>query len=114
MTPQTTVLASGAIAAFGALLAATTHAYGIALFGFLLMGFGFALIMPLSMSAAARISGESAGRAIAGVATFGYGGLLLGPPIIGFLADAVGFSVAFGAIGLLALAACLGSSNFRA
>ncbi|MDJ0631400.1 MAG: MFS transporter [Rhodobacter sp.] len=112
--PQSAVLASGAIAACGAFLAAMTQAYGIALLGFLLMGLGFALIMPLSMSAAANVSEDSAGRAIAGVAIFGYGGLLLGPPIIGFLADAAGFPVALGAIGLLALVACLGSSNFRA
>ena len=113
LAPPTAIVLSCALAAAGAFLAAATTHYGTALTGFALMGFGFALVMPLSMSTAARISEGNEGRAIAAVATFGYGGLLLGPPLIGFVAEFGGYPAAFGTIGLLAVAACAGFRSFR-
>jgi hypothetical protein len=57
--------------------------------GLVAWGAGTALVFPAAMSA----GGEQPGRAadgIATVSTIGYGGFLIGPPLIGLLAHEVG------------------------
>jgi len=66
--------------------------------GFACLGFGLANIVPIMFGEASRIPGVSAGTGIAGVATLGYCGFLLGPPMIGFLAELIGLQ---GALGLI-------------
>ncbi|MFN8157682.1 MAG: MFS transporter [Candidatus Nanopelagicales bacterium] len=61
--------------------------------GLVLWGAGVALVFPAAMSA----GGEQPGRAadgIATVSTIGYGGFLLGPPLIGLLANEIGLATA--------------------
>jgi MFS family permease len=82
-----------------------------ALFGFAAVGLGLSTVVPNVFTAAGN-SSESAGMGIATVAIVGYLGLLLGPPIIGFTADAIGLGHALGLVlGLealiLLLASCL-------
>jgi MFS family permease len=75
---------------------------GIAL-GLVLWGAGVALVFPAAMSA----GGEQPGRAsdgIATVATVGYGGFLLGPPLIGLLAHQVGLGTALWVLAPLGVA----------
>jgi MFS family permease len=72
-----------------------------ALVGCALWGLGVALTFPAAMSAAGDTPGRSA-DAIAAVSTIGYGGFLLGPPIIGYVADIVGIDIALLIVGLLA------------
>ena len=86
---------SGVIAGCGALLAVVGGTYVTALLGFALMGIGYATIVPMAFSRAAVEPGVKAGTAIASVATLGYGGILLGPVIIGQLSDWVGIRYAF-------------------
>ena len=57
----------------------------IALLGALAWGLGLSVVFPSAMSAAGEVPGRGS-RAIAVVATIGYGGFLLGAPLIGFLA----------------------------
>jgi MFS family permease len=63
------------------------------------VGVGAALVFPLGMSAAGDDPARAAART-AVVATIGYGAFLTGPPLLGLLADHVGFRLA-----MLALAA---------
>ena len=98
----TTARIAGAFATAGTLCAIVFASYGMALLGFALMGIGYAVIMPLAFSRAARDPHLPPGTAIASVATLGYGGLLLGPPIIGFVAHATSLRVGFGVLALLA------------
>ena len=86
---------SAATAVLGALLAALGGTFPTALAGFALMGLGYAVIFPLAFSRAANDGTTSPGAAIAGVATLGYGGMLLGPPLIGFVAHASSLQTAF-------------------
>lgn len=65
------------------------------LIGFALMGVGYAVVMPLVFSRAARDPDVAPGPAIASVATLGYGGMLLGPPVIGFIAQMTGMRLSF-------------------
>lgn len=105
---------SGAVAFIGTLIAVLVPGYLPSLFGFALMGFGYAIIFPLAFSRAANDPNIGPGAGIASVATLGYGGLLLGPPIIGFIADATSLSISFLVLSALALAiVALGGSLRR-
>ncbi len=63
-------------------------------------GFGMAIVFPAAMSAAAEHSARPA-QGIAMVATIGYGGFLVGPPLIGLLAGHVGLGVALWVVAAL-------------
>ncbi len=95
---------SGGAAIAGSLTAVIGGSYVAALIGFGLMGLGYAVIMPLAFSRAANDPSVDAGAGVARVATLGYGGMLLGPPIIGFIAEATSLRIAFS---LLSALACL-------
>ena len=99
--------ASSFAAVSGTLLAITVGNLPASLIGFALMGFGYALIFPLIFSRAANDDHLSPGAAIAAVATFGYGGGLLGPVAIGFLADIFFIRWAFLVLTILALVIAL-------
>lgn len=73
-------------------IAAPHPALGIA--GFALAGLGLSVIAPIMFSTAGSHPAVDPGVAIASLTTLGYGGLLLGPAGIGFLADSVGLPVA--------------------
>lgn len=54
---------------------------------FALVGLGVSVLFPLVFKAAASFPGVSRGRAVAGVATIGYTGFLVGPPVLGWVAE---------------------------
>ena len=90
----------------GALLAVAGFAVVVAFplaaaAGFAVVGLGVANMAPLLLSAAGR-SGRAASTGVAAVATMGYAGLLLGPPLIGAAADQVGLRAALGLLMLTA------------
>jgi MFS family permease len=99
---------------FGALLAATGLSLSLAvewtptaLLGFGLVGAGFSVIFPITLSAAGGVWGIPSGTAIAAVATCGYVGYLIGPPTIGFLAQASSLRAALIVIVALSLLAAI-------
>lgn len=65
--------------------------------GFGLAGAGLAGVFPFVFSAA----GRHGPTALAGVATMSYCGALVGPPLIGFIAQGAGLTMALGCIGIL-------------
>ncbi|HEY2132974.1 MAG TPA: MFS transporter, partial [Acetobacteraceae bacterium] len=77
--------------------------------GFALVGFGLSNVVPVLFSAAARARGTSPSVGVAMVATIGYVGMLAGPPMIGFAAEALGLRLAL-AIPLAAAAAIAAAS----
>jgi len=101
--PRRVALASGLFAASGCHLCAFSGSLPVALAGFVLMGLGYAAVIPLAFSRAAADPDIPAGQAIASVATLGYGAMLMGPPLIGFIADASSLRVSFVLVGLFAL-----------
>lgn len=78
---------SGALAASGVLMALIFPYVPTTLLGFAIAGFGLAVGIPLAFSAAGKLPNINPGRAVAGVATIGYAGFLVGPPVIGFVAE---------------------------
>ncbi len=95
------VLAGGILSATGFLIAVMAPVLWLALAGFLLVGLGASNIVPVIFSAAGRQTRMPAGLAIASVTTMGYAGVLVGPAIIGLIAQYAGLKLAFT---LLALA----------
>jgi MFS family permease len=71
-----------------------------ALAGFAAAGLGLALLFPFVFSAA----GAQGPVALAGVATMAYSGSLVGPPVIGAIAQGAGMQAAIGFIGALSVA----------
>jgi predicted MFS family arabinose efflux permease len=99
----------GALAAAGFLIAAVVPDAAGALVGFLIFGAGVANIVPVLFSAAGRVPGVPPGVALATVTTIAYAGLLVGPALIGFVADATSLTVAFVVVaGMLASIAAAG------
>lgn len=68
----------------------------IGVLGFASLGAGVALLVPTAFSAAYTAGG--AGSAIAGVAATGWFGYLMGPPLIGHLAEKIGLSAALATV----------------
>ena len=103
--PGMMVRLGGLVAAAGLTLALVVNWVPLALVGFGLVGAGFSVIFPLTLSAAGRTSKQVSGTAIATVATCGYVGFLVGPAVIGFAADALSLRLALGVVVLLSLCA---------
>ncbi|CUH50303.1 MFS transporter [Ruegeria atlantica] len=111
--PVATARFGGACAALGVFCVVSAAEAGLALAGFAMMGIGYAVIMPLAFSRAASDPNVPPGQAIASVATLGYGGLLIGPPLIGFLAEMLTLSIAFTALLPLAVFIVLLAGSLR-
>ncbi len=86
-----------AVLRVGALVSAFGLGAGLALdstwagiVGFTAFGAGVALVAPVTFSAAGNLPGIASGAAISYVTGIGYLGLLVGPPAIGFTAEAAG------------------------
>jgi MFS family permease len=95
--------AAGAVlAALGLGIALAVAAPFAALVGFALMGLGLSAVFPLALRASER-PGSTAGPALAAVSTVGYGGFLLGPPLIGIIADGTDLRAAL----VVVIAMCL-------
>jgi MFS family permease len=98
---QRAVLVSGGLATCaGMLCAALAPTIAVVVVGFALAGLGVANAFPAAMSRVGVLAGPH-GVAIA--STLGYGGFLLGPPVIGFLATAVGLGPSLTTVSALAL-----------
>jgi MFS family permease len=99
--PARVVRAGGGLVALGIGLAIGSAVPAIAIVGFGLIGAGLACSFPLLLSAAARTPGVAASTAIAAIATAGYTGFLVGPPLIGSLAEMVTLRGALGLLGVV-------------
>jgi fucose permease len=79
-----------------------------AFIAFACLGLGLANVFPLVVSAASRSRSPAPAAAIATVSTGGYAGVVIGPPAIGFAADATSLPTALGlVVALCALMAVL-------
>jgi predicted MFS family arabinose efflux permease len=77
----------------------------VAVVGFALIGVGIANAVPLLFSAAGRV--PPSGPSLAAVFTVGYTGFIVGPPLIGVLADAISLPAALGVLCAAGLAVTL-------
>jgi MFS family permease len=71
--------------------------------GFLIVGFGVSSIIPLMYSTAGKVKEVASGIAIATVSGVGFFGFLMGPPLIGYIAQLAGLQYSFAVIALLGI-----------
>ncbi|EMF02188.1 MFS transporter [Streptomyces mobaraensis NBRC 13819 = DSM 40847] len=105
-----TLVFGGATAAVGMLLASLTPALWAVFVGFALTGLGLANIFPVAIGRAGELTGPGG---VAAASTFGYGGMLLGPPAIGLLADRFSLPAALTTVAVLAAMSALISGVTR-
>ncbi|MCF3120362.1 MFS transporter [Streptomyces arenae] len=99
-----TVVGGGATACVGMLLGALAPSTGLALAGFAVTGLGLANIFPVAVERAGALAGPGG---VAAASTLGYGGMLVGPPLIGFMADWYSLPAALTSVALLAAVAAI-------
>jgi fucose permease len=88
VAPGMLLRASGVLGALGMTLALAVPHPVAALAGFALVGLGFSNIVPVLFSAAGQQPGIAPAHGIAAVSSVGYFGMMAGPPLIGFIAEA--------------------------
>ncbi len=84
---RTTVIASGLGAVLAGAVAATAPNTTVAGGAYLVLGFCLSAAAPAAFGS---VQGGNAGIAIAAVTTVGYAGFVVGPPFMGWMADATG------------------------
>jgi MFS family permease len=100
---QTRALVLGGLTACGGMLVgALAPSIPLVVAGFALTGLGLANLFPVAIGRAGELTGPGG---VAAASTVGYGGMLLGPPSIGFLTDAVGLPTALTTVSALAAVA---------
>ena len=102
MQPMAVALAASGVTALGGAIAATATSIGVAYAGFALVGVGVSVIGPLGIAEAGRRAAPG-GRtaAVARTAVIGFGGFLVGPPIMGLVSDALSLRWGIGLIVIL-------------
>jgi MFS family permease len=80
----------------GVLLVFFAPSHWLALVGFALIGAGTSVIFPLAMSAAAQLTDRPAAANVASLAQISFVAFLLGPPLLGFIAERFGIRWSFG------------------
>lgn len=101
---QRLYLISSALISSGILLMVIFPYFWPAIIGFSIVGLGVAGIMPMTYFLAGKSEKYSPGMAISIVTTYGIVGMLLGPPLIGYIAHLFGLKFSFiflGAAGLM-------------
>ena len=94
---------SGLFTTIGLLLAVAFPSMTPSLIGFFLIGVGVSSVVPMVYSAAGKSKTLSPGMALTAVSSFGFFGFLIGPPIIGFIAEATSLRISFLAITVMAI-----------
>ncbi|MEO0331915.1 MAG: MFS transporter [Bacteroidota bacterium] len=83
------------IAAIGLLVVFLIPEIWGAIIGFGLVGVGLSNVIPIIFSSAGYANPKAPGRGIAAVTTMGYFGFLIGPPLIGFIAEGISLNGAW-------------------
>lgn len=95
------VQVSGCLIFLGLLIAVIFPNLITGILGFFLVGAGTSSVIPLTYSAVGKTEKFSSGIALAMVSTIGYFGFLLGPPLIGFIADLLSLRVSFALVAIV-------------
>ena len=104
---------SGVLIFCGMMIAVLVPQLITATIGFLLVGFGVSSIVPLLYSTAGKATHVPSGIAIATVSSIGFLGFLVGPPLIGYIAQLAGLQYSFMVIAFLGLGISLMVSKVK-
>ncbi|HAS58432.1 MAG TPA: MFS transporter, partial [Algoriphagus sp.] len=98
---------SGLLIFLGLLLSVLIPTLPFATLGFFIVGFGVSSIIPVSYSIAGRSKQFAPSVALALVSTISFFGFLIGPPMIGFIADLFSLKISFALIAMNGLGIAL-------
>ena len=99
----------------GGLLLSVVFPYLIpATIGFMLVGLGVSSIVPMVYSSTSRVSNIPSGIALASVSSISFLGFLIGPPLIGFIAELASLRYSFAVIAMLGIAISIMVSRMKA
>ena len=101
--PRNIIRTGALIAAVGIAIVLGWDSSWNAVVGFAVAGIGYSCIVPVAFSEAAKVPGMVPGASIAAIGSLGYLGMLIGPPVVGFVAEGIGLKLALGIVGVLAL-----------
>lgn len=71
--------------------------------GFMLVGLGVSTVVPGVYSIAGKTPGIEPSKALTAVSSVSFLGFLIGPPVIGYIAEAVGLKMSFALIGMFGI-----------
>jgi MFS family permease len=106
--PVLSVRISGTLGVVGCLLVAVAPDALTAMAGFMLIGIGVSVVVPLVFTASGR-TGPNIAIGVAGVATVSYGAGLAAPSVMGGVADLTSLRVAFAVTAVIAVAVAAGA-----
>ena len=92
---KNTYLLGAGIVTAGMMIVIIFPSYWPVLIGFSLVGIGVASVFPMTFSLAGSSKKYSPGMAISIISTYGIIGMLIGPPLVGYLAHLLGLKYAF-------------------
>lgn len=92
---KNTYLLGAGIVTLGMGIVIIFPSYWPVLIGFSLVGIGVASVFPMTFSLAGSSRKYSPGMAISIISTYGIIGMLIGPPLVGYLAHLIGLKYAF-------------------
>ena len=95
-------IGGGLLACAGFVLLMWAPAAWLLYAGFFIIGIGSANIVPVFYSLMGRQKVMPLNQAVSAASTMGYLGILMGPALIGFVADSTNLYVSFGMLGALA------------
>lgn len=92
---------SGIMVFTGLMISVLLPYFITATIGFLIVGFGVSSVVPTVYSTAARTAKIAPGMALAAVSSISFLGFLLGPPVIGYIAQLANLRYSFAVVALL-------------
>jgi MFS family permease len=104
---------SGSVISLGLLLAVIFPYLSTATAGFFLVGFGVSSVVPIVYGLAGKSTIMSASTALASVSTIGFLGFLIGPPLIGLIAQAISLRWSFTLIAILGFGTAVLSGKLK-
>ncbi|MFI0409483.1 MFS transporter [Actinomadura sp. 3N508] len=103
------LVGAGLGTALGMTIVVLAPAPPVAIAGFFVTGLVVCTVVPTTISLAGTAAPDRPAAAVAQVGAMGYGGLLLGPVVVGFLSDATSLRVGVGTVVVLALLIAAGA-----
>ena len=92
---EKTYIISACFVSIGIGMAVLFPTFWMAMAGFCLVGFGVSSVFPMTFALAGTSKKYSPGMAISLITTYGIAGMLIGPPLIGYLAHAFNLQISF-------------------
>ncbi len=107
------IITSGLLIFGGMMLAVILPNIACATIGLFFVGFGISSTVPICYSLAGHSGRMSSAMAVTTVASIGYMGFLLGPPVIGHISHAISLHYTFGIMACVGLLLALGAMRLK-